>query len=419
MASSLYSEVLAVHQALYSRYAEEYEARTRQGHSNYLKPFIDQFIARLAGPEVLDLGCGPGRDLAYFKAQGLAARGLDCSPVMVALARGKGLEAEQDDFVSFPCAKGSLDGIWAYTSHTIIPKGDLALLLDKYRRILKPDTGVLALGMIEGQFEGWKEDGKYDGATRFVARFQPEELERLLAEAFGSVWIDRVPVGNKVYLHCLCAATEPARPGEAQAAARSLFDRFSDTYRTRTQSGIELLKEDRNFFIQALAGAGPHPRVLDVGCGPGRDALLFKEQGLVPVGLDISPANVAHCLQAGLDAVEGDFHDLAAIFGPDSFAGAWCNCSITNWVVKAELPRVLTQLKEVVRPGGILFVGSVLGSFSGWECDGKYAGLRRYNNHWREDELRAQLAVLGTLVHERKLTFTGNKDYLNLAYHHV
>ena len=107
---------------------------------------------------------------------------------------------------------------------------------------------------------------------------------------------------------------------------------------------------------------------------------------------------------------------LQNYFEPNSFDAVWCNCSVTNWILKDELPSVLNAIKSIVKASGIIFIGSVLGNFSGWEIDQKYDRMKRYNNHWREEELRAQLSMLGELLYENKLTNTGKKDYLNLVY---
>ena len=73
------------------------------------------------------------------------------------------------------------------------------------------------------------------------------------------------------------------------------------------------------------------------------------------------------------------------------------------------------MIKKIVKPGGYIFVGSVLGSFHGWEINDKYERMKRYNNHWNEDELKKYLSLLGKIVYERKLYNTGKKDYLNVV----
>jgi SAM-dependent methyltransferase len=65
----------------------------------------DAAVLALAAGPVLDLGCGPGRHLAALQARGLAALGVDLSPVAVRLARRRGAAAIPGDvFGSVPHA---------------------------------------------------------------------------------------------------------------------------------------------------------------------------------------------------------------------------------------------------------------------------------------------------------------------------
>lgn len=415
MGLNLYEDVLKVNRKIYSEYAIEYQERTKNGHANYLKSFLEQFEASITGSSVFDLGCGPGRDLEYFINRGFNAIGVDCSEGMVQLCREKNLPVIQTDFLSLCLENNSVDGIWAYTSHTVIPKKDFQKLLRKYQLALKKDTGVLAFGMIEGDYEGWKSDGKYEGTKRFVARYQKEELEMLLRKYFGSVTIVREIVGEKVYLHCLCKNTPVASKETTAKAAQDIFDKFSSQYLVNTQTGITLLNEERLFLVHLLQEHKYDLTLLDIGCGPGRDLLEFNSLGLDAIGVDISQSNVDLCLQQGTKAVKGDIYALNTLFEENSFSAAWCNCSVTNWIVKEELHNVLQSIKQIVRKDGYIFIGSILGSFSGWEIDNKYDGMKRYNIHWQEEEIKAQLSFLGEIVFERKLINTGKKDYLNLV----
>ena len=203
MESNLYKKVVDVNQYIYSEYSREYYERTKKGHGNYLQEFIDKFINSLSGTVVFDLGCGPGRDLEYFVAKGLLAKGVDCSSGMIGLCRERGLNVVENDFIGIDFEDNSIDGMWAYTSHTVITKKEFVELMQKYHNALKEDVGVLALGMIEGDFEGWKSDGKYNGTKRYVSRYSIEELEKILGRYFGTVSIERVCVGDKIYLHRL------------------------------------------------------------------------------------------------------------------------------------------------------------------------------------------------------------------------
>ena len=70
--------------------------------------------------------------------------------------------------------------------------------------------------------------------------------------------------------------------------------------------------EDRHWWFRARrrvlwalvqrAGLGASPRILDAGCGTGRNVMEFSRLGPVE-GVDLSPAAVAFCRRRGLDGV--------------------------------------------------------------------------------------------------------------------
>lgn len=106
-------------------------------------------------------------------------------------------------------------------------------------------------------------------------------------------------------------------------------------------------------FLGALGGVGPH-RVLDLGCGPGRDLRYFREAGLEVVGLDGCPEFVRMARDhSGCEVLLQDF--LFLDLAPRGFDGIFANATLQH-VPSAELPRVLGELARSLRPGGVLFM---------------------------------------------------------------
>lgn len=117
-------------------------------------------------------------------------------------------------------------------------------------------------------------------------------------------------------------------------------------------------------------GAGPF-RILDFGCGPGRDLRAFRDLGHEAVGLDGAARFVEMAREhSGCEVLQQDF--LALDLPAAHFDGVFANASLFH-VPAQELPRVLGELRDALRPSGILFSSNPHGqNEEGWR-DRRYA----------------------------------------------
>jgi SAM-dependent methyltransferase len=116
--------------------------------------------------------------------------------------------------------------------------------------------------------------------------------------------------------------------------------------------------------------AEPPFRILDFGCGPGRDLQAFSRLGHSAVGLEGATEFAAMARTgSGCEVWQQDFLQLAL---PDAhFDGVYANASLFH-VPSRELPRVLAQLRATLKPGGVLFSSNPRGANEeGWN-GGRY-----------------------------------------------
>lgn len=158
------SESAAIARGTLAHYAERAEA-FREGTRDH---DVSQNIAALldaitAEPPylLLDLGCGPGRDLATFTRMGHVAIGVDALPAFVAMARAdSGCEVWQQDFLALDLPAAHFDGVFANASLFHVPTRELPRVLAQLHATLKPG-GILFSSNPRGQDEeGWNH-GRY------------------------------------------------------------------------------------------------------------------------------------------------------------------------------------------------------------------------------------------------------------------
>ena len=122
--------------------------------------------------------------------------------------------------------------------------------------------------------------------------------------------------------------------------------------------------------------------LLDFGCGPGRDLKAFADLGHIAVGLEGAEQFVAMARDyTGCTVWHQDF--LALELPEAYFDGIFANASLFH-VPSVELPRVLKELRDSLKPSGVLFSSNPRGNDEeGWNRGryGAYHTLATWRRH--------------------------------------
>lgn len=128
---------------------------------------------------------------------------------------------------------------------------------------------------------------------------------------------------------------------------KAYYDRNVDDYIQNTQNlDISNL---RNKFLRLIPKGG---KILDAGCGPGRDLKLFKAFGYNPTGVDLSKGMVDRARKVCDCPVYQQ--SLTNLNIDEKFDGIWAMASLLH-IKRNEIPKVLKSFYKLLNPQGILF----------------------------------------------------------------
>lgn len=182
----------------------------------------------------------------------------------------------------------------------------------------------------------------------------------------------------------------------AGAATVRAYGAYAGDYRANTAVVPDAVRAMVQRFADRLPDGA---RVLEVGSGPGRDAVAIEAVGLSVRRTDITPAFVSMLRASGheadlLDPLTDDLSDPVAPAAP--YAGVWASACLLH-VARADLPVVLARLADATVEGGVLALSLKEGDGEGWSIHGNVSAPRFFV-YWREAPLREALAASGWTV---------------------
>lgn len=183
------------------------------------------------------------------------------------------------------------------------------------------------------------------------------------------------------------------------------YNRNADRFIEGTQNA-DMSEQYRCFLRYLLPGS----KILDLGCGSGRDSAYFSSLGFEVTAVDGSEEL---CKRAktnyGINVLCIKFDDIAF---DEEFDAIWACASLLH-VKKANMPFVLRKVSAALKPGGVLYASFKYGS-------GERVSNGRFFNDYTEKDISAvltkeeQLTLLDYWITEDVRLERADERWLNL-----
>lgn len=193
--------------------------------------------------------------------------------------------------------------------------------------------------------------------------------------------------------------TETIKSNLVQAYDRMAQLRDLDRYE-------EWKRRERRDFASRLIREGKS-RLLEIGCGTGRDSQWFKENGFSVTGIDLSPGMVRLCRKKGVDARVMDFREPE--LPPEGFEAIFALNALVH-VPRREMGDALGIIRGLLAPDGLFYLGQYGGTdFEGVLPRDNYRP-KRFFSFPAEEGLKSELAVCFEEVSWKSIPLEG-RDY--------
>ncbi len=148
-----------------------------------------------------------------------------------------------------------------------------------------------------------------------------------------------------------------------------------------------------------LSFLGRKASILDIGCGPGRDAKIFAGKGYNVVGIDLSKGMIAAAKNRVKNARFKVMDVTNLEFKGDSFDGAWANAILMH-LPKKNIGMALKEIHRIIKKNGIFYLSVKEGSGEALLPDDRYGWVKKFWSFFTKNEIENAVKNAGFILEE-------------------
>lgn len=217
--------------AYYDEFSKSYERHRRPNDADGYHALVDDLEVELCerygrGKDVLECGCGTGLILERLAGFARRAVGIDLSPGMLEVARGRGLEVHEGSVTHLPFEDATFDVTCSFKVLAHVP--DIGRALAEMARVTRPGGVLLAEFYNPWSFRGLAKRlgpaGKISDRTRESAVFTRFDSPRVLPRILPPGTRLEAARGIRIVTPAAAAMRIPGLKGMLRTAERLLCD---------------------------------------------------------------------------------------------------------------------------------------------------------------------------------------------------
>lgn len=169
---------------VYDTIAHQYASQYDVAESSDLK-FVDKFLDQLPrGSNILDVGCGDGRDTKYMIEKGFIVTGIDLSEQLLAIARKRSPKSnfQQMDIRDLSFKDNTFDGLISSFSLIHVQKNEILKTMKGFQRVLK-SGGKVTIFAQQGESDHYVVEPFAPEMKTFFNFFSENYLRQQLSDA--------------------------------------------------------------------------------------------------------------------------------------------------------------------------------------------------------------------------------------------